>query len=96
MIVELLFAERNHICSVCVANGHCELQDLALAGGMDHVRFEYLYPAAAGGRLATSGSARPQPLHPVHALRAGLRRDRGRPHLGRRPAAASTPGSSPT
>ena len=25
-IVELLFAERNHVCSVCVSNGHCELQ----------------------------------------------------------------------
>src|SRR6185503_18645269 len=25
MIVELLFAERNHVCGVCVANGHCEL-----------------------------------------------------------------------
>ena len=45
MIVELLFAERNHICSVCVANGHCELQDLAVAVGMDHVRYEYLAPA---------------------------------------------------
>jgi bidirectional [NiFe] hydrogenase diaphorase subunit len=45
MIVELLFAERNHICSVCVANGHCELQDLAVTVGMDHVRFEYLHPA---------------------------------------------------
>jgi len=44
MIVELLFAERNHICSVCVANGHCELQDLGLAVGMDHVRYEYLHP----------------------------------------------------
>ena len=29
MILELLFAERNHVCSVCVANGHCELQSLA-------------------------------------------------------------------
>lgn len=29
MIVELLFAERNHVCAVCVANGACELQDLA-------------------------------------------------------------------
>ena len=28
-ILELLFAERNHICSVCVSNGHCELQTLA-------------------------------------------------------------------
>ncbi|HZZ80011.1 MAG TPA: bidirectional hydrogenase complex protein HoxU [Gemmataceae bacterium] len=44
MIVELLFAERNHVCSVCVANGHCELQDLAVAVGMDHVRFEYQFP----------------------------------------------------
>jgi bidirectional [NiFe] hydrogenase diaphorase subunit len=44
MIVELLFAERNHVCSVCVANGHCELQDLAIAVGMDHVRFEYQFP----------------------------------------------------
>lgn len=44
MIVELLFAERNHICSVCVANGACELQALAAELGVDHVRFEYLNP----------------------------------------------------
>jgi bidirectional [NiFe] hydrogenase diaphorase subunit len=44
MIVELLFAERNHVCAVCVANGNCELQDLAERVGMDHVRFDYLYP----------------------------------------------------
>jgi bidirectional [NiFe] hydrogenase diaphorase subunit len=45
MIVELLFAERNHVCAVCVANGHCELQDLAIAVGMEHVRYEYLFPS---------------------------------------------------
>jgi bidirectional [NiFe] hydrogenase diaphorase subunit len=45
MIVELLFAERNHICAVCVANGHCELQTLAANTGVDHVRYEYLHPA---------------------------------------------------
>jgi bidirectional [NiFe] hydrogenase diaphorase subunit len=44
MILELLFAERNHVCSVCVANGHCELQDLAVSQGMDHVRFDYQFP----------------------------------------------------
>jgi bidirectional [NiFe] hydrogenase diaphorase subunit len=44
MIVELLFAEGNHICSVCVANGSCELQTLAAAAGMDHERFEYQFP----------------------------------------------------
>lgn len=44
MIVEKLFAEGNHICSVCVANSHCELQDLAIALGMDHVRLQYQFP----------------------------------------------------
>jgi len=44
MIVELLFAERNHVCSVCVANTNCELQNMAVAVGMDHVRYDYLNP----------------------------------------------------
>jgi bidirectional [NiFe] hydrogenase diaphorase subunit len=47
MIVEMLFAEGNHICAVCVANGACELQDLATEVGMDHERLEYLYPRKA-------------------------------------------------
>jgi bidirectional [NiFe] hydrogenase diaphorase subunit len=41
MIVELLFSERNHVCSVCVSNGHCELQTLAQQCGVDHVRVPY-------------------------------------------------------
>lgn len=45
MILELLYAERNHVCSVCVANGACELQSLAADQGVDHVRFDYLSPA---------------------------------------------------
>jgi len=45
MILEMLFAERNHICSVCVSNGHCELQSLAQEQGVTHVRFEYRNPA---------------------------------------------------
>ena len=44
MTLELLFAERNHVCAVCVANGHCELQALAYQQGMDHCRFEYQFP----------------------------------------------------
>ena len=44
MILELLFAERNHVCAVCVANGHCELQTLAYSQGLDHVRYEYTFP----------------------------------------------------
>ncbi len=44
MILELLFTERNHICSVCVANGHCELQSLAQDLGLTHVRLPYRNP----------------------------------------------------
>lgn len=44
MIVELLLAERNHVCSVCVMNGACELQDLAAELGVDHVRLRYRFP----------------------------------------------------
>ncbi|MFO1491820.1 MAG: bidirectional hydrogenase complex protein HoxU [Kiritimatiellia bacterium] len=44
MILELLFSERNHVCSVCVSNGRCELQALALRLGVTHTRFAYRYP----------------------------------------------------
>ena len=44
MTLELLFAERNHVCAVCVANNNCELQTLAYSQGMDHVRYDYCFP----------------------------------------------------
>ncbi|MGE5658537.1 MAG: bidirectional hydrogenase complex protein HoxU [Actinomycetota bacterium] len=44
MIVEMLFSEGNHVCAVCVVNGNCELQDLAIEVGMDHSRFPYRFP----------------------------------------------------
>ena len=44
MAVELFFAEGNHVCAFCVANGSCELQDVAVEVGMDHSRFPYQYP----------------------------------------------------
>jgi bidirectional [NiFe] hydrogenase diaphorase subunit len=40
-ILELLFAERNHVCSVCVTNNHCELQATAQSQGLTHVRLPY-------------------------------------------------------
>ena len=45
MTLELLLAERNHICAVCVMNGNCELQDLAATAGVDDVRFDYPWPS---------------------------------------------------
>jgi bidirectional [NiFe] hydrogenase diaphorase subunit len=47
MIVEMLFSERNHICAVCVSNGHCDLQDLAIGLEVSHVTLPYLYPKMA-------------------------------------------------
>ncbi|MEB3264623.1 MAG: bidirectional hydrogenase complex protein HoxU [Synechococcus sp.] len=47
MAVELFFAEGNHVCAFCVANGSCELQAVAVAVGMDHSRFPYQYPNRA-------------------------------------------------
>lgn len=44
MMVELLFSERNHVCSVCVSNGNCELQGLAEALGITHIDMPYRYP----------------------------------------------------
>lgn len=44
MNLELLFAEGNHVCAICVANENCELQDLAVEVGMEHSRFPYRFP----------------------------------------------------
>lgn len=45
MALELLLTERNHYCSICVSNGHCELQSMASRFGLTHVRYPYSYPA---------------------------------------------------
>ena len=46
-LVELLFAEGNHVCAFCAASGRCELQEVAYAVGMDSVRYPYLHRRAA-------------------------------------------------
>jgi len=43
-VIEMLFTEGNHVCAICVANGDCELQDLAVQVGMDHSRLPYRFP----------------------------------------------------
>ncbi len=43
MIIELLFAERNHVCAICVSNGRCELQSLAQLLGVTNTRYRYRY-----------------------------------------------------
>jgi bidirectional [NiFe] hydrogenase diaphorase subunit len=46
MLVEMLFLERNHVCSVCVANNNCELQDQAVRVGLTHFELPALSPTA--------------------------------------------------
>ncbi len=42
MLIEMLFTEGNHICSVCVVNGRCKLQTLAISLGIDHINLPYM------------------------------------------------------
>ena len=44
MLIELILAERNHQCPVCVMNHNCELQLLAQRFGIDHVRYDFVSP----------------------------------------------------
>lgn len=46
-IIEMLFLERNHVCAVCVANNHCELQDAAEDLRVDHFELPVIEPAVA-------------------------------------------------
>jgi len=72
-ILELLFSERNHVCSVCVANGECELQNLAQRCGVDHIRVSYRYPELSLDLSNDLFRLDPNRLHLVHALCSGLR-----------------------
>jgi bidirectional [NiFe] hydrogenase diaphorase subunit len=43
-VLSLMFSERNHICAVCVSNGHCDLQAMLQRLDMDHIKVPYLFP----------------------------------------------------
>ena len=75
MILELLFTERNHVCAVCVSNGHCEMQMLAQRLGITHVHFPVSLSEGRSRRVARSLCHRPQSLHPVYPVRARMRRN---------------------
>lgn len=42
MILSMIFSERTHTCSVCVSNGHCELQNQAVDLNLEHSYLPYL------------------------------------------------------
>jgi len=43
-VTEMMFMERNHVCSVCVANNHCELQGMAAGLGITHFDLPRINP----------------------------------------------------
>ncbi|MGD1012486.1 MAG: bidirectional hydrogenase complex protein HoxU [Acidimicrobiales bacterium] len=43
-VIEMLFVERKHVCSVCVANNNCELQAAAQELGVNHFDLPALEP----------------------------------------------------
>lgn len=43
MVLSMIFAERTHTCSVCVSNGHCELQNQAIELGLEHSHVPYIH-----------------------------------------------------
>jgi formate dehydrogenase major subunit len=45
LMLELMFAERNHFCMYCEQSGDCELQKLAYRYQMDNVRYPYSFPS---------------------------------------------------
>jgi bidirectional [NiFe] hydrogenase diaphorase subunit len=47
LVIELLLAEGNHHCPVCVADGACELQDLAVALGVNQLQLVEQLPRHA-------------------------------------------------
>jgi bidirectional [NiFe] hydrogenase diaphorase subunit len=43
-ITDMMFMERNHVCAVCVANNHCELQQMAADLGLTHFELPRISP----------------------------------------------------
>ncbi len=43
-VTEMIFMERNHVCAVCVANNHCELQQLAADLELTHFDLPRINP----------------------------------------------------
>ncbi len=43
-VTEMIFVERNHVCAVCVANNHCELQELAADLELTHFDLPRISP----------------------------------------------------
>jgi [NiFe] hydrogenase diaphorase moiety small subunit len=74
-LIEMLFAEGNHMCPTCEKSGNCELQALAYRYRIMVPRFPYLFPVremdASSPRIMLDRNRCIQCLRCVRAVRAG-------------------------
>ena len=86
-VMEFLLINHPLDCPICDQGGECDLQDQAMAYGVDTSRFAENKRAVEDKYIGAAGQDLDEPLHPVHALRplhdrsrrrAGTRRHRPR------------------
>jgi len=98
LVIELLFTEGNHVCAVCVANGHCGASRTApWTVGMDISRLALRASliAAVGISPTSALGLDHNRLHLLHAVRAGSATRWRAPTSGRGLAGKSLPDRSP-
>ena len=77
--VELLLADHNEDCAVCIRHGNCELQDVAQFVGLQQSRYHYphFYEQRTPRRLLGGHYTRHEQMYSLPALRQGVPRDSG-------------------
>ena len=87
-VMEFLLINHPLDCPICDQGGECDLQDQAMAYGVDASRYHENKRAVEDKYIGAAGQDDHEPLHPLHALRPLLdrsrRRARARRHRPRR------------
>ena len=94
-VMEFLLINHPLDCPICDQGGECDLQDQAMAYGVDTRRFAENKRAVEDKYIGPLVKTLDEPLHPVHALRPLLHRSRRRSGARCRSAAARTWRSRP-
>ncbi len=88
-VMEFLLINHPLDCPICDQGGECDLQDQAMAFGVDRSRYHESKRAVENKYIGAAGQDRDDPLHPLHALRPlhgrslrHVRHGRDRPRRG--------------
>ena len=81
-VMEFLLINHPLDCPICDQGGECDLQDQAMAYGVDTSRYWENKRAVEDKYIGVAGQDLDEPLHPLHALHPV--RDRGRGRAGAR------------